>query len=107
LDQLDRFPRREEMDTRVLFVNFGEKEARYVLQILGRLRQHGIASELYPDSVKMKKQMGYANSRRIPFVALVGEQEMLDGAVTLKEMETGNQERLTPGELVKRLSQNI
>ena len=103
LEQLDRFPRRGEMDTRVLFVNFGDREAQHIFPILGKLRQNGIASELYPDVVKMKKQLGYANNRKIPFVALVGEQEMQDGVVTLKEMETGKQERLTPDQLVVKL----
>ncbi|MCP4310190.1 MAG: histidine--tRNA ligase [Bacteroidetes bacterium] len=104
IQQLERFPGRGEMDTRLLFVNFGEQEARYILPILDRLRESGIASELYPDGAKMKKQMSYANMRNIPFVALVGEQEMADGVITLKEMETGNQERLTPDQLVERLA---
>ncbi len=68
--------------------------------MLDRLRERGIASELYPDAAKMKKQMGYANARNIPFVALVGEQEMADGVITLKEMGSGSQERLTPDQLV-------
>jgi len=104
IEQLDKFPQQEEMDTKVLFVNFGDREAQHIFQILGKLRQNGIPSELYPDSAKMKKQMGYANSRKIPFVALVGEQEVQDGMVTLKEMETGKQEKLTPDQLVHRLS---
>jgi histidyl-tRNA synthetase len=104
LEQLDRFPRRGEMDTRVLFVNFGDREAATIFPIIDLLRENGIPSELYPDAVKMKKQMAYAGNRKIPFVALIGEQEMADGVVTLKEMETGIQERLTPVELVKRLS---
>jgi len=103
IHQLDRFPGRGEMDTQILFVNFGDQEARFILPVLDRLREKGIASELYPDSVKMKKQMAYANNRNIPFVALVGEQEMADGMITLKEMETGSQERLTPDQLVERL----
>ncbi len=105
--QLEKFPQEQEMDTQLLFVNFGEKEANYILSILRSLRSNGIASELYPDAAKMKKQMTYANNRKIPFVALVGEQEMQDGVLTLKEMETGNQERLSPQELVERLSNNI
>lgn len=103
--QLDRFPSRGEMETKVLFVNFGEREVSYILPVLDRLREGAVASELYPDSAKMKKQMSYANSRNIPFVALVGEQEMNDGVITLKEMETGQQERLTPDQLVERLRQ--
>ncbi len=104
LEQLDRFPKKGEMDTQVLFVNFGEHEMQFVFSLLDRLRSSGIASELYPDPAKMKKQMVYANNRKIPFVALVGEEEISEGVVTLKEMETGNQERLTPDMLVERLS---
>jgi histidyl-tRNA synthetase len=105
--QLDRFPLQGEMDTQLLFVNFGSEEANHIFPVLSQLRKRGIAAELYPDAVKMKKQMSYANARMIPFVALVGEQEMKDGVVTLKEMETGNQERLTPDQLIERLSKNI
>jgi len=102
--QLERFPKKAAMDTTLLFVNFGETEVKHIIPILGRLRKSGIASELYPEQAKMKKQMSYANMREIPFVALVGEQEMKDGLITLKEMESGQQERLTPEELVERLS---
>ncbi len=105
IHQLDRFPARGEMDTKVLFINFGEKEVRYILPVLDKLRTAAIASELYPESARMKKQMAYANSRNIPFVALVGEQEISEGVITLKEMETGRQERLTSDQLVKHLTQ--
>jgi histidyl-tRNA synthetase len=101
--QLERFPLRAALDTILLFVNFGEAEVKHIIPILGRLRNNGIASELYPEQAKMKKQMTYANTREIPFVALVGEQEIKDGILTLKDMETGKQERLTPDELVERL----
>ncbi len=86
-------------------MNFGEREVRYILPMLDRLRSGAMASELYPENVKMKKQMAYANSRNIPFVALVGEQEMTDGVITLKEMETGKQEGLNPDQLLERLTQ--
>ena len=102
--QLDRFPERGALDTTLLFVNFGEAEVMHILPLLGRLRKNGIASELYPDQAKMKKQMNYANMRHIPYVALLGEQEIKDGVIALKEMETGKQERLTPEELIERLS---
>jgi histidyl-tRNA synthetase len=102
--QLDRFPARAAMDTSLLFVNFGEREVKHILPILGLLRKNGIASELYPEQAKMKKQMAYAHRREIPYVALVGEQEIKDGVVTLKEMASGNQEQLEPDELVRRLS---
>ena len=104
LNQLERFPERATLDTTLLFVNFGEAEVKHIIPILGRLRKSGIAAELYPEQAKMKKQMTYANNREIPFVALVGEQEIKDGLLTLKEMETGKQERVTPDELVERLS---
>lgn len=102
--QLDRFPKRAALDTTLLFVNFGEKEVRHIIPILSLLRRHGIACELYPEQDKMKKQMTYANRREIPFVALVGEQEVKDGVVTLKEMGSGRQDYLTPDALVQRLS---
>lgn len=102
--QLDRFPGKNEMNTRLLFVNFGDREATRIFSLIRGLRERGIACELYPDAVKMKKQMAYANSRNIPFVALAGEQELKDGVVTLKEMETGEQEQLTPDQLIARLT---
>lgn len=102
--QLERFPGRGALDTRLLFVNFGDAEVKHIIPILNQLRKNGVASELYPDQVKMKKQMTYANNRQIPFVALVGAEEIREGVVTLKEMESGRQERLTPDQLVARLS---
>jgi len=102
--QLERFPQRGDLDIRLLFVNFGEAEVKHIIPILSRLRKSGIASELYPDQAKMKKQMNYANNRKIPFVALMGEQEIADGMLTLKDMETGMQERLTPEQLMERIS---
>jgi histidyl-tRNA synthetase len=104
MHQLDRFPKRTALDTAVLFVNFGEQEVRHIIPILGLLRKNGIACELYPEQAKMKKQMAYANKREIPFVALVGEQEVKDGVVTLKEMESGRQDYLSPKALVQRLA---
>jgi histidyl-tRNA synthetase len=101
--QLDRFPGEGELDTRLLFVNFGAKEAAHILPILRKLRQAGIASELYPEAAKMKKQMAYAHVRGIPYVALVGEQEISEGFITLKEMESGHQERVTPDQLPDRI----
>ena len=71
--------------------------------ILAQVRAQGIRAELYPDSCKMKKQMGYANSNGIPFVALAGENEMNAGKVTLKNMETGEQLLVTPEELIQAL----
>ena len=104
LNQLDLYPEDASFGTQLLFVNFGEAEAAYVLPVLAKVRAAGIRAEIYPDSAKMKKQMSYANSKMIPFVALVGENEMNEGKVTLKNMETGEQKLVTPQELVSELS---
>ena len=103
LNQLDLYPETVTTQTQLLFINFGEKEAAYCLPILAKARQAGIRCEIYPDQVKMKKQMQYANTKQIPFVALVGENEMNEGKVTLKNMETGEQQMLTPEELLQSL----
>ncbi|WP_302393976.1 histidine--tRNA ligase [Phocaeicola coprophilus] len=100
LNQLDLYPKKAVNGTQLLFVNFGEAEAAYVLPVLMQAREAGIRAEIYPDSAKMKKQMGYANSKNIPFVALVGETEMNEGKVTLKNMTTGEQTLVTPEELI-------
>lgn len=100
LNQLDLYPKEAVNATQLLFVNFGESEADYCLPILAKARKAGIRSEIYPDSVKMKKQMSYANAKQIPYVAIVGESEMAEGKVNLKNMITGEQQMLTPDELV-------
>ena len=103
LNQLDLYPETVTTQTQLLFINFGEREAAYCLPILAKARQAGIRCEIYPDQVKMKKQMQYANAKQIPFVALVGENEMNEGKVTLKNMETGEQQMVTPEELLQSL----
>ena len=99
MNQLDLYPKESIHTTKVMFVNFGEKEALHSLQIIGELRNAGISAELFPSSDKMKKQMSYANSHSIPFVAIIGEQEMTDGTVTLKNMTTGEQQSVKAEEL--------
>ena len=99
LSALGLFPASAEVSTKVLFVNFGTAEAAYCLPIAACLREKGVAAEVYPDSAKMKKQMAYANAKRIPFVAIAGETEMAQGVVTLKNMETGVQTTAAPGEI--------
>lgn len=101
LNQLDLYPKNSVNATQLLFVNFGEAEAAYVLPVLSKVRAAGIRAEVYPDSTKMKKQMSYANSKAIPFVAIVGETEMNEGKVMLKNMTTGEQALITPDELVE------
>ena len=100
LNALDAYPKEAVNGTQLLFINFGEKETAFCMPIAGRLREEGIRTEVFPDSVKMKKQMSYANAKSIPFVALVGENEMNEGKVTLKNMTTGEQNLVTPDELV-------
>ena len=100
LNQLDLYPKEAVNATQLLFVNFGDKEASYCLPILSQARNAGIRAEIYPDSAKMKKQMSYANDKNIPFVAIVGENEMNEGKLTLKNMTTGEQSLVTPDELL-------
>ena len=100
LNQLDLYPKDAVNGTQLLFVNFGEGEAAYALPILQQVREAGIRAEIYPDSTKMKKQMSYANSKAIAFVAIIGENEMKEGKVTLKNMATGEQTLVSPEELI-------
>lgn len=103
LNQLELYPESVSQSVKVLFVNFGDKEAVESMRIVKLLREQGISAELYPDAAKMKKQMGYADSEGIPYVALIGESELESGTVNLKDMVSGTQEQLTPEALVARL----
>ena len=100
LNTLDAYPKDATNGTRLLFINFGEKETAYCLPVAAKARQVGIRTEVFPDAAKMKKQMAYANAKQIPFVVLAGENEMSQGKLTLKNMETGEQQLLSPDELV-------
>ena len=100
LNQLDLYPKETVTGTELLFVNFGAAEAAYCLPVMAQARQAGVRCEIYPDSAKMKKQMSYANAKAVPFVAIVGENEMNEGKVTLKNMATGEQSLLTPDEMI-------
>ena len=104
LNALDLYPKDSLQTTQVLFINFGEKETAYCLPIIAKVRQAGIRAEIFPDSTKMKKQMSYANAKQIPFVVLAGDNEMAEGKVTLKNMETGEQTLVSPEELIAKLS---
>jgi len=104
LEELGLFPSLEADFTQVLFVNFGEKEADYCLKVLRDLRKAGINSELYPDSAKMKKQMNYANKKGIPYVVLVGEDEMNSGLLTVKNMDNGSQSNINVVDMIKLLN---
>ncbi len=101
LGQLDLYPQETQSGVQLLFINFGAAEAAHCLRLAAQARLAGIATEVYPDSVKMKKQMSYANAHNVPFVALVGETEMAEGRITLKNMTTGEQQSLSIEEAVK------
>ena len=103
MNQLDLYPQESIHTTQVMFVNFGEKEALHSLAIISQLRNEGISAELFPSSDKMKKQMGYANNKAIPFVAIIGEQEMADGTIAVKNMTTGEQQSVKAEELTAML----
>ena len=103
LNTLELYPKDTLASTKVLFVNFGEKEGALSLQYVMKLRANGIPAEIYPDSTKMKKQMSYANDKNVAYVAMVGETEMANGTIALKCMETGEQENLTIDEVISKL----
>lgn len=103
LNTLELYPKDTLTSTKVLFVNFGEKEGAQSLQYVMKLRANGIPAEIYPDSTKMKKQMSYANDKNVAYVAMVGETEMANGTIALKCMETGEQENLTINEVISKL----
>jgi histidyl-tRNA synthetase len=100
LNQLDLYPENSTQQTKVLFVNFGEKEENYILPIVAQLRKNGINTEIYPESAKMKKQMGYADENKIAFVAIAGENEINEGKITLKNMTTGEQQLIAADDLL-------
>lgn len=106
MTQLDLFPKESVETTKVLFVNFGEKEEAYCLPVLAKLRKAGVNSEIFPENAKMKKQMNYANKKEIPFVVLAGESEMAEQKFTLKNMETGEQNLVTAEELINIVSRS-
>ncbi len=104
LNALDLYPAETCSSTRVMFTNFGTAEACAAMKMLKELRNAGIPAEIYPDSAKMKKQMGYADALAIPFVAIVGETEMAENKIMLKEMATGEQQLLTINEVIAKLT---
>ena len=105
LNQLDLYPKDSVQATQLLFINFGAQETAYCLPIINKVRAKGIRAEIYPDAAKMKKQMAYANAKKIPFVALAGESEIAQGKVTLKNMESGEQQLLTAEEVIAAVKQ--
>ena len=103
LNALNLYPEGTCASTKVIFTNFGHTEAKASLKHIMKLRKAGISAEIYPDNAKMKKQMGYADSNKIPFVAIVGETELAEDKITLKNMNDGSQELLSIDEVINRL----
>ncbi|MEI7895457.1 MAG: histidine--tRNA ligase [bacterium] len=104
LNESKLFPEAIQASTRAMFVNFGPEEEKYCLKLLTKLRSAGISAELYPDSAKLKKQMEYANRKNIPFVILIGMDEMKTGMLTIKDMTSGDQKSASFEDVQKLLS---
>jgi len=104
MEELDLFPMNIDVNTKVMFTNFGDKEAAFCLPLLKQLRAAEISSELYPKNEKMKKQMTYANNKGVRYVVLVGEDEMASGLLTIKNMESGEQSNWSIADLIKELA---
>ncbi|MBP1646315.1 MAG: histidyl-tRNA synthase [Bacteroidetes bacterium] len=104
LEELKLFPDQISASTTILFVNFGIKESKQCLQYAKILRSKGIKTEIYPEEVKLQKQMKYANDKKIPFVALLGEKEIDDGVIVLKNMISGEQTSLTIDQIIDLIS---
>lgn len=100
LEALDLYPESTHSGTQLLFINFGEKALDYILPLLGELRSEGISAEVYPDDAKMKKQMSYANALSIPYVAFIGDDEIAQHTISVKDMESGEQQSYTTEELI-------
>lgn len=100
LEHIDGFPQETSVGTEVLFVNFGEKEQNYAIPLLENLRDEGVRAEIFPDSVKMKKQMTWANNNNVPIVVMIGEDEMAQNSVTIKNMISGEQQKVNNADIV-------
>jgi histidyl-tRNA synthetase len=103
MEELNCFPENIDQNTRVMFANFGEKESVFCLGLLKQLRENGISSELYPTSVKMKKQMSYADKKGVEFVVMIGENEMESNTITIKNMKLGTHEESTITEFISKI----
>ena len=104
LNTLDLYPAETSSATTIMFTNFGTAEAAASMKMIKQLRAAGISAEIYPENAKMKKQMGYADALKVPYVAIVGENELAENKMMLKEMATGNQQLLSVEEAIQKLS---
>jgi histidyl-tRNA synthetase len=101
LEEIGGFPDLTGASTKILFVNFGKEEAHHCLKLVKHLRDNAVNAELYPDSVKMAKQLKYADAKKIPFVALIGSEELKTSDITIKNMSSGEQSKVTMDELLR------
>lgn len=104
INELNIFPDIKQFSTKLMFVNFGDTEAKHCLKLVSEIRKNGISVELFPDNSKTKKQLNYANKKGIPYVALIGENEMKEGIINLKNMQSGEQKSVSLEELIAKLS---
>ena len=105
LNQLDLYPSSDKSQVKIIFLNLGNDEAARCVGYLQHLRKNGIACELYPDAAKFKKQMSYCNDRKVPYVGIVGETELAEGVVSLKDMDSGDQQKVNIAQLSEILLQ--
>jgi histidyl-tRNA synthetase len=105
MTELSLFPEHSTVHSKILFVNFGHSQTRIILPILKLLREKNIACELYPDPAKMQKQFTYANNNQIPYVAIIGDDEIKTNSITVKTMQSGQQEKMSVEQLISLLSQ--
>ncbi len=103
IEELNRFPQSVSSSTKVMFVNFGNNEAQYCLPLVSELRKNNISAELYPDAAKFKKQMGYADDKKIAYVVFIGGDEMSKGVLKLKNMTSGEEKEIKSDELIKHI----
>lgn len=106
MEQSNLFPEETIVITKLLFINFGGNEEKYCIRFAGQLRKEGISCEVFPEPVKIKKQIAYADKKKISFIALIGENEMKKGIITLKNMKTGEQEEIENNKLIEKLLAN-
>ena len=103
MEELQLFPKATQISSTVMIAHLDEETMGYGLKVANTLRENGIATEIYPDQSKLKKQLDYANKKMIPFVIVIGSDEMKDGMLTIKNMETGEQEKLGVNDIIKKL----
>ncbi len=103
MEELDIFPKDTQISSKVLVCHFDEESMNYGLGVLAKLRQAGIAAEIYPETVKIKKQLDYGNKKSIPYTIVIGSEEMAAGMLAFKDMNKGEQEKLAIEDIISKL----